>query len=98
MNLKLLFPSLIFILILVNFNVIDTSFLVSKKNSESEYCKIKLGCLNWKREFSRCHKWCMGNGSGKKETDYYGFGGFLTQMLKNYMNKPHNLQKNQPKN
>ena len=38
--------------------------------TESDYCRQKLGCSNWKRDWRRCHKWCMGSNHHHKREEY----------------------------
>ena len=44
--------------------------------NDREYCKSRLKCTNWKREFKRCQRWCnQGN-------EDYRLDAFFTRFLK----------------
>ena len=30
-----------------------------KEFLDRDFCKFKLGCINWKRSYVRCNKWCV---------------------------------------
>jgi hypothetical protein len=57
--------------------------------SDNEYCKLKLGCINWKKEYKRCHKSCMGNSVSPKQGEMFGF---MESFVRKYFSK----QKNNP--
>ena len=58
--------TLVFILTFVGLMARATESL-----SDSDYCRNKLGCLNWKQEFHRCRKVCTANASSLK-SDFLG--------------------------
>jgi hypothetical protein len=49
------------ILILLLFAIGSLVAITIAMNTDGDYCRHKLGCSNWKREWKRCHKWCMGS-------------------------------------
>lgn len=53
---------------------------VASTLSEKDYCKKKLGCVNWKKEFKKCQRWCT-------QGVVNNYGHKIDSMMSNFLGK-----------